>query len=269
MILTGTQTAREAELVAVYADLVAAAAGGAYQDVMPAAFDLGQATPETPAASEIGGQRRSFGDLVMRTNDIDSKVSLTELNRERRVSFSTRMTLDDLLQDGEAMPPEDMRHSYALMRAPRQMMPYCTDTLIEIATKCRIFKATVHDAGNGEYQVRADFAYVPNYTIGNVERIRGGDFISAFLPDENEDNTYQTPEERRAFLVRLKDICDLLRPEYGNCLIGTAGFNLDGPARFIGGTRASAAGWVEVYMPDNPFEERNFQERAEAVFAEN
>ena len=263
-IVTGTEAERESEIVGVYTDLIRAAAGGDHSEVMPAAISLDQQTDVVE--SEVSGGYRSLADRVMNSNDIASKVSLTDLNRERRVSFSVNLTLDDLLHEGEAMPPEEERHSYAIMRAPRHMMHFCEDTLIEIASKCKIFKATVHDRGDDQYQVRADFAYVPNYTIGDVERIQGGDFISAFIPDETEGNTHETPEDRRAFLISLKEMCDELRPEYGNCLIGTAGFYLDRPASFSSSdVRASAAGWLEVYQPDNPFEERNFQERVEAL----
>ncbi len=268
IILTGTPEAREAEIVKIYTDIVAAASGGDYRAILPETMILSEAETTTAAPSEISGGRRSFGDLIMDTNDIASKVSQTDLNRERRVSFSTRLTLDDLLQNGEAMPPEEQHHSYAMMRAPREMAPYCADTLVEIATKCKIIGVTVRDSGEGEFQIRANFAYVPNYTIGDVERQKGGDFLSAFLPDDVETRTHQTPEERRAFLVELKGICDQLRAEYGNCLIGTGGFYLDQPARFSGGdVQSHAAGWVEIYGQDNPFEEKKFQERAVEIFA--
>ncbi|MEJ6401687.1 hypothetical protein [Yoonia sp. 2307UL14-13] len=110
---------------------------------------------------------------------------------------------------------------------------------------------------------------VPNYAIGNVTRIKGGDFVSAFLPDTDENRTHEIPQERTAFLAEILDLCAALRAEYGNCLIGTAGFYLDRAARFSGGgVSAHAAAWVEVYLPDNPFEQRNFQEKVNAILAE-
>ncbi|KJZ18494.1 hypothetical protein [Loktanella sp. S4079] len=266
--ITGTPQERENQIISHYTQRVEAAVGGHHSMVLPEALVLSE-TSEV-VETEISGQRRSFGDRIMNSNDVESKVSLTDLNAERRVSFQSRITLDELLTEGEATPPEDQRYTYAIMRAPRYMMRYCEDTLIEIATQCKIFRTTVHDSGDGEYQIRADFAYIPNYSIGDVTRINNGEFVSAFVPDLAESRTHQTAEERRAFLVALKDLCDTLRSEYNNCLIGTAGFYLDRPARFSGSdVRSNASGWVEVYLVDNPFEQRQFEQRVEELRGAN
>lgn len=271
LFLKGTDAQREAELIALYTDLVTAAAGGPHSEIMPETLVL---SADLAPLAKVSGGTRSLGDHVYGKNDIESKVSLTKLSDARKVSFTVEVALEDLLQEGEALPPEEQRHSYAMMRAPRNVMQYCQDTLIEIATKCAIDAITIlplgkdrlQERGENIYQIRVDFSYVPNYAIGDVVRIDGGDFVSAFIPDQLAGRTHQTPEERRAFLASLKQICIGLRTAYTNCLIGTGGFYLNQPARFSNSDVIShAAGWVEVYHLDNPFEEKQFQERVDTL----
>jgi len=202
-------------------------------------------------------------------NEIERMVSLTDLNFDRRVNVTTEFHLTDLLQDGEAMPPQDLRLTYAMMRAPNAMMSYCADTVIEIASKCGVHKTEVRELQDDNYQIRTTFAYIPNYQIGTVERRNNGSFLSAFLPDTFSDSTHQTPEERRAFLATMKDVCERLRAEFGNCIVGVSGFDLNRPARYSStDVQAHAAGWVEVYLVDNPFEESKLEERAQEILAE-
>ncbi|MEO1639161.1 MAG: hypothetical protein AAFU41_07940 [Pseudomonadota bacterium] len=265
-IITGTEEVREAEIVALYTDILTKAAGGDIAGTIPAASEI---SPAPESIANLGGERRDFGDLVMNKNDVESVISTTDLNRERRVSFSNLFTWEDILAQGEAMPPEDQQNLYATLRLPRLMQSFCTDTLVEIASKCGMYKATVHNAGDGEFQVRADFAYIPNYNIGDVTRQSNGEFITAHLPDQREGRSNQTPEERRAFLVELQEVCTELRKEYGNCLISVGGFYLDRPATFSGGGgRATAAGWVSVYTANNRFEESLLEEKADEIMAE-
>ena len=264
-VLVGTAAEREAQTVSIYTDIVRVAAGGDHRGTIPPATEV--SAPVTEAA-QVGGERRDFGDLIMNRNNVEKVVSLTDLNSERRVSFSDRITWEDMLAPGEAPPQEGLRRITAMLRAPKLMQAYCTNTLVEIASKCEIFRATVHDSGDDVFQVRADFAYIPNYAIGDVTRISSGEFITAHLPDQREGRTNATPQERRAFLVELKQVCDELRKEYDNCLITTAGFYLDRPTRTSGnGDATTAAGWVSVYANDNRFEEGNLLEKAEEIMA--
>lgn len=88
------------------------------------------------------------------------------------------------------------------------------------------------------------------------------------IPDQLARRRYQTPEDRRAFLISLKKVCAELRADDTNCLIGTGSFYLNQPTRFSNsGVTGHAVGWVEVHHLDNPFEEKKFQERVAALLA--
>ena len=268
-ILTGTATEREAETQQIYEAVLLPAVGGDPSEVIPTPSEFALPDPANPPVeTKVENQATGLLARLAFPDGVQPKLTLRQINRERRVSFSVSMMLEDLLAEGEAMPPEELHQLYMYMRVPRYMQRYCEDTLPAVASTCGVFKTTVH-RGKDSYQVRSDFGYIPNYTIGPVARVRGGGFMSAFLPDTNLENTHQTAEERQAFLARLLRVCDRLRSEFGNCLVGTAGFYLDKPARFSGsGANANAAGWVEAYALENPLEARKFQERADAIYAE-
>ena len=269
-ILTGNAEARETATVALYTDIVTQASGGDYRDTIPPALDVGEAIAST---GTVGGQRRSFGDLIMDTNDVEAVVSVTDLNRERRAFFSTFVSWDEILGPGEAMPPEELQKLYGLMRAPRVMQQYCADTLVEIASKCGMYKTTVRQVTVDDtdlLEVRADFAYIPNYTIGDVTRINNGDFLSIpLLQDAVEGRSATNAEDRRAFLGDLKKLCEALRAEHGNCLIDVSGFTIPRPD-IVGqdSPRSAAYGSVAVYGVDTRFAVANLEEQAQAIFEE-
>lgn len=269
-IITGDEAAREAATVALYSDVVAQAAGGDYRDTIPQPTDIGETIS---SAGTIEGRNRSFGDLIMDRNNVEEVVSLTDLNRERRAFFRTYVGWDEILAPGEAMPPEALQKLYGLLRAPRVLQQYCTDTLVEIASKCGMYKATVRGATINDadiLDVRGDFAYVPNYTIGDVTRISNGSFLSVPLLDDAVANrSAANAEDRRAFLADLKKLCDALRAEHGNCLINVSGFDIPRPD-IVGQDqpRPASRGAVSVYGVDTRFAEANLEEQAEALFEE-
>lgn len=118
---------------------------------------------------------------------------------------------------------------------------------------------------------RVTFGYAPNYPITGREidpGATGYGFVSGFLPDTNLAHRYDTPEARRAYLRHLRAICDVLRAEYGACLVEAANFAPEEPTRFQGGARTHAAGWVSVFAADNPFMRQQVEARIEALAAE-
>ncbi len=268
-ILTGPAAAREAETIRLYSELVAQAAGGDHRGTIPEPQDLGGALAE---AAVVGGQRRNFGEMVMNNNVVEEVVSLTELNGHRTASLSQWFTMDDMLADDEAMPPEELRDIYAMLRGPKLLQAFCKDTLVEIASKCSMYRASVRSFNRNDmdaFEVRADFAYIPNYAIGDVTRISNGEFISAGLRDQLTGRGMTSPEDRRAFLADIEKVCDELRKEYGNCLIDTAKFFLDRPSpRDDSAEVAQGFGSVSVYTVETRFEEGNLLEKAEEILAQ-
>ena len=269
IILAGTAIEREEETQQIYTEILVAAAGSDPSEIVPPASTFALPDPANPPVeTEVAAPNSSLLGKLALSGRVQPKLTLVELNSTRRVSFEVYLELDDLLADGEEMPSDELQSLYTSLRAQRYMQRYCEDTLSAISSKCGMFKTNVHRVAD-RYQVRADFAYIPNYTIGPVDRTRGGGFMSAFLPDPNLENTYQTAEERQAFLGEILEVCDRIRAEFGNCLIGTAGFYLHKPARFSSsGVNANAASWVEIYALENPLEERKFQERAQEIYTE-
>lgn len=199
--------------------------------------------------------------------EFDAFVDMENSNIERRVGFDQEITLDSLLAEGEAMPPEDQQLLYALMRTPAALEYHCLETLIEIATKCRVITSTARKNETGNYSVSVRIGYVPNYAIGALTKDSGWAFVSVFLPDATATSPLDTPKKRQDFLRRLMKTCDKLREELGNCVISTAGFYLDRAANFSGGGGSAwAAGWVSVYSPDNRFEEEQLTKKAEDIW---
>ena len=264
-VLTGAPALREAQLVKMYENAVSAAAGVDWNDVLPAPVTM--TTDAAAEQSQISGSRRTLADHTMGTNDIEERTDLTAFNAARQVRVTAQIAVSDLLADGEEVPPDAAEETYLLLRAAPHLMAYCRDTVAEIAQKCRISSLSVgRKVTDGVYSVTASFDYIPNYTIGNIERIRQGDFLSYSVVKEEDGQSFQTPDERRAFLLELKNICTQLRAEFGNCLISRAIFRQMPPIELIGRSRPDeAVGVVEVYGLDNPFAQKKFEERVEEL----
>jgi hypothetical protein len=278
-VFTGTPEELTAQFNDHLRGILNAAAGGDYADITRPEIDLsavsGQDKPAEVTVVEEDSSGGLLADLIFSggpwERQFEAMIDMTTSNIERRVGFRQSVHLEDLLAEGEAMPPENRQRLYVMLRIPRAMEYHCQETLIEIAAKCRVLISSVHKEAEDAYAVDVDFGYVPNYSIGVLEKrdsIEWG-FVSAFLPDLTSDAVLDTPEKRKAFLRRLAKVCDTLRDEIGNCVVSTVGFELIRPALYHPSDVVTwAAGWVSVYAPDNPFEADKIQKRADEVWAQ-
>ncbi|WP_284377239.1 hypothetical protein [Amylibacter marinus] len=264
LIYKGTDNSRASRIESLHNDLINAASAGDILSLTPRPIDLGQPPLESLAEVE-GGLPTLFGVPIM-SDSVADKVDPKQINYSRRITISATLPLETFLTNEERRPDAEVEELYVKMRAPRYMMRFCADTVIAIARKCGLVKTHVRKAAKG-YRIRATFGYVPNYFIGRISRYSGDGFLRAFLPDTNLNNTYETPEKRQAFLKRIARVCEQLRAEFGNCVIGVANFDLARPSGYSGSAaKANAAGWVEIHSVDNPFEERLLAARAMEIF---
>jgi len=267
-VLTGTNAALEAATQRIYSEILDAAAGGTY--TWPLAKDL-VLSPDDAAAQRVDPvrDRVKLGlGFVDGRQEIREKNHPEAINDERRAIFSVEVSFRDLLKPGEAMPSDDLLPIYAHLRGAKYMERYCEDTLPEMATRCGIVKHSARLLQGGKVAIRTTFGFVQNYDVGPLKVRNGGGFISAFLPVENLNKKFSTPEQRRALISRYLKVCDQLRQEYGNCMLGTLSFNLSRPAKFTSGARAHATGWVEVYALDQPLVKKKFEARAKELFTQ-
>lgn len=272
-VFTGTPDALAKQFTDHYRGLLDAAAGGDIAAMTRPEIDLTlDPNQPKPGDVEVKGDESAglLADMILAgtpwEQEFDAMIDMQTSNYERRVGFTQLVALEDLLKPGEAMPPEDQQLLYAMLRAPQVLERHCAETLSEIAAKCRVFTSRTQATDSGAYSVDVTLGYVPNYSLGALEKKSGWAFKSAFLPSPAAE-PYDTPEKRKAYLRSLMKLCDLLRAERGNCVISTAGFYTDRPATFSGGATAFAAGWVSVYAPDNPYEEQQLKELAEKLWA--
>ncbi|MHA3913538.1 hypothetical protein [Halovulum sp. GXIMD14793] len=260
---------REAATERLFTDILDKAAGRPYRESLPLDVVLDDPSGQPQRAERV------FDGLVLGMDFVDdrgenrAKTQQEAINDERRAIFETNVPLADLLQPDETPPAEALAATYARLRVPEFMTRYCEDTLPAMARRCGVLKASAHPLKDSNFQVRATFGFVQNYDIGTLDVIKGGGFISAFLPVTDLNQKFATPEERKALIGKYLQVCDRLREEYGNCLLGTLSFHLDDqPSIYTNGVKAHAAGWVEVYTLDQPLEEEKLQARAAEIFAE-
>jgi hypothetical protein len=272
-VFTGTAEVRGKAFDDHWKGILNAAAGGDIAAMTRPEIDLALDPNAKPADVAVEGESGGIlVDLVLSgtpwEQEFQAMIDMTKSNYERRVGIQDELTLESMLKEGEAMPPEELQLLYAMLRGSQAMEFHCRETLVEIASKCQALTSRVLKVEGGKYLVDVTFGYVPNYAIGALEKNSGWAFVSAFLPDTDARGALDTPKQRRNFLRRLMKVCDKLREEKGNCVISTAGIYLDRAASFSGGGgNAWAAGWVSVYSPDNPFEEQQLKERAEEIWA--
>jgi hypothetical protein len=267
-VIAGNEAEREAQIIALYRDVLTDAAGGDPMAVMPPERSFADAAP---AAGEGAAEGEGLFAQLAAVRDLDlmPSVSLYNSQLELRSSVEQAIPMTSLLTDGEAMPPEHLRELYAMLRAPRLTEGHCADTLVEIAISCRVSKVTVNALPDDLLQVWTDFTYVPRYAGGDLAEEHADGYNAAFLPEPDGTKTYATREDRRAFLQRLLRVCDVLRAERGNCHVEVTGFYLWRPAHFSGTSiETHAAGWVAVRGVENPYEQKLLQTRAEQIWAE-
>lgn len=268
-VISGDDQSREAATERLFTDILDKAAGRPYREFLPLDVILDDPSGQAQRAERVFDGLVLGMDFADDRGEIRAKMQQEAINDERRVIFETHISLADVLQPGETPPTEALAATYVRLRVPELMTRYCEDTVSAMARRCGFLKATVSPLRDGNFQVRATFGFVQNYDIGTLDAITGGGFISAFLPGADLNQKFATPAERKALIGKYLRVCDRLREEYGNCLLGTLSFHLaDKPASYTNGVKAHAAGWVEVYALDQPLEEEKLQARAAEIFAE-
>lgn len=269
-VISGTAEEREAKTLALYHDLLTAAAGRDPKTVMPpsrvlVADPAAVATEATEPAADGGGLLGLLaGGSILKAptfTDFGNSSVRLESSVQQSLSFAA------LLAEGEAMPRDALLPLYALLRTPRATERFCADTLAEFARSCVVEKVAVSDVNDGMLSVRTDFIYEPNYDIGDIASEHADGHNSAFIPSTAPPAAYAEPEGRRAWLAKTLELCALVRAEFGNCAVDVTGFYLDRPASFSGSdTRSGAAMWLSVRGVENQFEESQLQARVDALW---
>lgn len=149
------------------------------------------------------------------------------LNKERRVTYRTAITLKDVLKPGETPPDPAFEKLWIQARALHHFSERCGEILADLATKCQAYKARLKELSNGTTRITVSFSYVPDYDLGapvpdgDFEIFRGALASRSYNDAENKDNTSQN---RTAALSLSKSICGEIRKLAGNCVIREVNF---------------------------------------------
>lgn len=144
-----------------------------------------------------------------------------ELNARRAVSLNIEMPFEDVLVEGEAMPDEALRSLYVQARAPAMLHPICAELLESLATRCDVGTSGGNASRDGT-TARMDvmFYYAPGYDMGDPSTVKRGDVFWGQVRLTDAGRVEQTAEGRAEAISRALSVCDAIREEFGNCVIG-------------------------------------------------
>ena len=158
-LLTGTPEELTAQFNDHWRGILNAAAGGDYADMTRPEMDLAAAsgqdkpTEVTVESDNSGGLLTGlFLSAMPGEQEFRAMIDMTTSNIERCVGFRQSLSLQDLLAEGEAMPPKNRQQLYVMLRSPRAMEYHFQETLIEIAVKCRLLISSVLKDADGAYE---------------------------------------------------------------------------------------------------------------------
>lgn len=153
-----------------------------------------------------------------------------KLNDSRSVSFSSFLTWEDLLQDGEATPEDAYLLLYASARGPRYMNRFCAEVLTTIGTRCIVGSASAEDQDNGSIKLSAQLYYTPDYETGTPQSKTGGQLHTPYYRfprrDSSSKSSANTLENRAAYIKQTKNLCRHLKLKFGNCVIKSIDFSV-------------------------------------------
>lgn len=212
--------------------------------------------PEVPFGAVF-----SFLEGVEDRAEIERAFSLNELNNTRIVNIRNILSIEDVLQPDEAPPAPEFALLYVSARAPQYAQKLCEEVFASLGRRCQVLKASVPLVRNGRYYVSARLAYLPDYDMGEPAPAENAELLeirvsAPFMYPAIRINV-NTPENRVLYLNSAKAVCERVRAQFGNCIVGKAiltGFELSGSELSqLGDTPADskfdAEFWFRVYAP--------------------
>ncbi|MEM7719613.1 MAG: hypothetical protein AAF222_10460 [Pseudomonadota bacterium] len=165
---------------------------------------------------------------------LQTAFSTEEITTGRSVSTEITVPFAELLQDGEALPPVELKPLYATLRASAYLMPLCDEMLGTLALACEIgaFKASVRHPGDHRSLIsRAEYPedglvilkgaihYLPAYALGNPAIVPNADMNGARMRLLQGAQVPDTAAGRQEIFAEALALCDGLRDRFGNCVI--------------------------------------------------
>lgn len=201
---------------------------GAWEHFTRPMADLDPAAESHAPPKILGGIGKGFFDFVTdrrERNRAEAIFDIAEPTQHRVVHWDRRLTIRDVLAEGEPDPGPDLHELYILARAPAMGMTLCPTILESLATGCAVAMAEVDKVGNdGTYRVQVQLGFLPEDAPGDLSDIGTAalETVGQELTPRGRSLEIRT-EDRDAFLAGLFDqasrICDQIRAATGTCTV--------------------------------------------------
>ncbi|MDX8351570.1 hypothetical protein [Cognatiyoonia sp. IB215182] len=173
---------------------------------------------EAPATSRIS----TNGAAIMRRQlELHALFTHEETNAQRVVTVSEIIEPTDLLDPGEPAPDPVFLPLYAEARAPARLIRYCADVLAALGTQCDILHSSAELNREGKLVLTGRLGFRPDAELGDPSLVTDGRLIAASiaLPHTGDLHPPNDPAARIAAMQQAQAFCDMLRAEYGNCVL--------------------------------------------------
>lgn len=150
--------------------------------------------------------------------------------RRRAIEFEEKVSITDLLREGEPAPPPDFERLWVLARAPQYVRDReCPVVLETFGRACAVSTASAEETDEpGIWTVKAIVGYLPDHDLGPTEVEGPRDLYRARLRLPAGGGIAVRPEgadaAKRTFYTELERACDQLRTDRGNCVLADVSF---------------------------------------------
>ncbi len=182
-------------------------------------------TPATETAANDGTAPGELWASPRNRNHIATIFNTAMFSKLRTVSTDQVLTVDDLLQPGEARPDRALETLWMTARAPDYMMQHCTLALATHARSCAFESQDIDRRDDGTYRVKTSLATLPAYDLGtaatNVKyRLEDERFTLPRKRDATSGLPADKVQEASLALFKLaSEECAALHAAKGNCII--------------------------------------------------
>ncbi len=194
----------------------------------------GKSTVPDPVA-DAGDKVLTLWGNFREGREIDALFVDDKFTRRRSINYSEKVSIDDMLNEGEVAPDRQFEELWILARAPQRALgKECPVVLETLGRACAVSTAKVESTSeDGIYRIEAVVGYLPDHNLGDT-RVEGkSDLYRARMRLPARGGIALPPEGRdaakRTLYQEIERACDGVREKRGNCVVSELTLHEDRP----------------------------------------